>query len=89
MIEPAEDVQESAVCVFSHSRTSGGESPMQQHQKNLRDLQEQLEHLEARCLLLNEEMKKKQQALLKGKEERDTLRFKFCPPEPAPVRKFC
>ncbi|XP_078797384.1 structural maintenance of chromosomes protein 6 isoform X1 [Oryzias latipes] len=58
----------------SHSRTSGGESPMQQHQKNLRDLQEQLEHLEARCLLLNEEMKKKQQALLKGKEERDTLR---------------
>uniref|UniRef100_A0A3B3E1R5 Structural maintenance of chromosomes protein 6 n=2 Tax=Oryzias melastigma TaxID=30732 RepID=A0A3B3E1R5_ORYME len=55
------------------SLNSGG-GELSERQKTSQVLQEQLRGLEGRCSLLNEEIKKKQQALLKGKEERDTLR---------------
>ncbi|RVE57610.1 hypothetical protein OJAV_G00218000 [Oryzias javanicus] len=62
-------LQEKIRAGQSSPNSGGGGGPKTSHL-----LQEQLRGLEGRCSLLNEEIKKKQQALLKGKEERDTLR---------------
>lgn len=45
-------------------------------QKTLSCLKEQLAELDNKCLQLNHEIKSNHQALLKGKEEQDKLRYK-------------
>lgn len=61
---------------FSVSLNSDVQTEYAKQQKKISDLKEQLAELEKTCSQLNEEIKNKHQALLKGKEERDKLRYK-------------
>ncbi|MED6254645.1 hypothetical protein ATANTOWER_030968, partial [Ataeniobius toweri] len=58
----------------SERLNNSGETKRSKQQATLGDLKEQLAELQRKCLQLNEDIKKKHQALLKGKEERDKLR---------------
>ncbi|KAK5603295.1 hypothetical protein CRENBAI_010760 [Crenichthys baileyi] len=58
----------------SERLNNSGETKRSKQQVTLGDLKEQLAELQRKCLQLNEDIKKKHQALLKGKEERDKLR---------------
>lgn len=58
------------------SLNSDVETEYAKQQKKISDLKEQLAELEKTCSQLNEEIKNKHQALFKGKEERDKLRYK-------------
>uniref|UniRef100_A0A669DIC5 Structural maintenance of chromosomes protein 6 n=1 Tax=Oreochromis niloticus TaxID=8128 RepID=A0A669DIC5_ORENI len=58
---------------FSKSLNSEGDSEYTKRQKSLSNLKEQLAELENKCTHLNQDIKNKHQALLKGKEERDKL----------------
>uniref|UniRef100_A0A669DVV1 Structural maintenance of chromosomes protein 6 n=1 Tax=Oreochromis niloticus TaxID=8128 RepID=A0A669DVV1_ORENI len=60
---------------FSKSLNSEGDSEYTKRQKSLSNLKEQLAELENKCTHLNQDIKNKHQALLKGKEERDKLRY--------------
>ncbi|XP_013869624.1 structural maintenance of chromosomes protein 6, partial [Austrofundulus limnaeus] len=53
--------------------SKSGDNKRTKHQLRLCDLREQLAELQTKCSQLNEEIKKKHQALLKGKEERGKL----------------
>ncbi|MED6265311.1 hypothetical protein CHARACLAT_024140, partial [Characodon lateralis] len=59
----------------SERLNNSGETKRSKQQATLGDLKEQLAELQRKCLQLNEDIKKKHQALLKGKEERDKLRI--------------
>ncbi|XP_063356281.1 structural maintenance of chromosomes protein 6 isoform X2 [Pelmatolapia mariae] len=59
----------------SKSLNSEGDSEYTKRQKTLSNLKEQLAELENKCTHLNQDIKNKHQALLKGKEERDKLRL--------------
>ncbi|XP_007561866.1 structural maintenance of chromosomes protein 6 [Poecilia formosa] len=58
----------------SERLNNSGETRRSRQQATLGELQEQLAELKRTCSQLNEDIKKKHQALLKGKEERDKLR---------------
>ncbi|XP_047249227.1 structural maintenance of chromosomes protein 6 isoform X2 [Girardinichthys multiradiatus] len=58
----------------SERLNNSGETKRSKQQATLGDLKEQLAELQRKCLQLNEDIKKKHQALLKGKEEWDKLR---------------
>ncbi|MEQ2254827.1 hypothetical protein ILYODFUR_007570 [Ilyodon furcidens] len=58
----------------SERLNNSGETKRSKQQATLGDLKEQLAELQKKCLQLNEDIKNKHQALLKGKEERDKLR---------------
>ncbi|MEQ2269936.1 hypothetical protein XENORESO_012485, partial [Xenotaenia resolanae] len=58
----------------SERLNNSGETKRSKQQATLGDLKEQLAELQKKCLQLNEDIKKKHQSLLKGKEERDKLR---------------
>lgn len=60
---------------FSKSLNSEGDSEYTKRQKSLSNLKEQLAELENKCTHLNQDIKSKHQALLKGKEELDKLRY--------------
>ncbi|KAG7229117.1 hypothetical protein INR49_013059 [Caranx melampygus] len=60
---------------ISVSVSSDGETEYTTRQKTLSTVKEQLAELENKCMQLNEEIKNKQQALFKGKEEWDKLRL--------------
>lgn len=60
---------------FSVSLNSDGETEFTKQQKKISSLKEQLAELEKTCSQLNQEIKNKHQALFKGKEERDKLRY--------------
>lgn len=60
---------------FSKSLNSEGDSEYTKRQKSLSNLKEQLAELENKCTHLNQDIKNKHQALLKGKEELDKLRY--------------
>ncbi|XP_035766941.1 structural maintenance of chromosomes protein 6 [Neolamprologus brichardi] len=59
----------------SKSLNSEGDSEYTKRQKSLSNLKEQLGELENKCTHLNQDIKNKHQALLKGKEELDKLRL--------------
>ncbi|XP_026195156.1 structural maintenance of chromosomes protein 6 isoform X1 [Anabas testudineus] len=59
----------------SVSLNSDGETDYAKRLKTLSSLKEQLTELENKCSQLNQDIKNKHQALLKGKEERDKLRL--------------
>ncbi|KAM9354821.1 structural maintenance of chromosomes protein 6 [Pholidichthys leucotaenia] len=59
----------------SENQKSGGESAFTKQQKILCALKKQLTELENKCSQLNQDIKNKHQAVLKGKEERDKLRL--------------
>lgn len=61
---------------FSVSLNNDGETAYTKQQKKISSLKEQLAALEETCSQLNHEIKNQQQALLKGKEERDKLRYR-------------
>lgn len=61
---------------FSVSLSNDGETEYAKQQKKISSLKEQLVALEKTCSRLNQEIKNKHQAVLKGKEERDKLRYK-------------
>ncbi|KAM4724558.1 structural maintenance of chromosomes protein 6 [Anableps anableps] len=58
----------------SERLNNNGETRRSKQQATLGDLKEQLAELQRTCSQLTEDIKKKHQALLKGKEERDKLR---------------
>ncbi|XP_042357224.1 structural maintenance of chromosomes protein 6 isoform X2 [Plectropomus leopardus] len=60
---------------ISVSLNNDGETEYTKQQKRISSLKEQLAELETECSQLNQEIKNKHQALLKGKEERDKLRM--------------
>lgn len=62
--------------IISESLNNGGETKHAKRQRTLLDLKEQLTELQNKCEQLSEEISNKDQALFKGKEERDKLRYK-------------
>lgn len=69
------------VLLFISEISKSGENKLTKHQLRFCDLKEQLAELQAKFSQLNEEIKKKHQALLKGKEERDKLRYQILLPD--------
>lgn len=63
------------------NQSSDGETEYAKQQKEISQLRDELVALETTCSQLNEEIADKQQALIKGKEERDKLRYRKRPPE--------
>lgn len=61
----------------SGSLSNNGETEYTEQQEKISSLREQLAELEKTCSQLNQEIKNKHQALLKGKEERDKLRYEM------------
>lgn len=61
---------------FSMSLNNDGETEYTKQQKKISSLKAQLAALEETCSQLNQKIKNQQQALLKGKEERDKLRYR-------------
>uniref|UniRef100_A0A8C9ZKJ7 Structural maintenance of chromosomes protein 6 n=1 Tax=Sander lucioperca TaxID=283035 RepID=A0A8C9ZKJ7_SANLU len=59
-----------------NSKECVGKTEYSAQQKKISSLKEQLAELEKKCSQLNDEIKNKHQALYKGKEERDKLRYK-------------
>lgn len=60
---------------FSGSLNSEGETQYMKQQRTLSHLKEQLAELDNKCSQLNVEIKNNHEALFKGREERDKLRY--------------
>lgn len=64
------------VLCFSVNQSSDGKTEYAKQQKKISQLRDQLVALEKTCSQLNKEIADQQQALIKGKEERDKLRYR-------------
>lgn len=63
------------VLCLSVNQSSDGETEYAKQRKKISRLRDELAALEKTCSRLNEEIADKRQALIKGKEERDKLRY--------------
>lgn len=74
------------VFCFSVNQSGRGETEYAKQQKKISQLRDELVALEKTCSQLDEEIADNQQALIKGKEKRDKLRYrnalrKVAPPQ--------